>query len=76
MFIHAGKPEVFPRNEHVDVHVRTVTMAVGENAPDAAKGEYVEIREFIKSSGLYGHGIVLPALQVKDLVCALGRVTE
>lgn len=76
MFVAEGNKATFPRNEHVDIHVRTVTLAVGNDAPDPAKGKYLEIREFIKASGLYGQGIVIPLLQAKDLRCALDQVAQ
>ena len=60
-----GKTVKFPRNEHVEIHVRTVTLG---------HHEYVEIREFIKNGEIYGHGVVLPVNQIKDLKVALERV--
>lgn len=73
MAFHQYKQTVkFPRNEHVDIHVRTVTL--NSDAP-SAQVECVEVREFIKEGEVYGHGIVIPLLSVKDLVVALQQVT-
>jgi hypothetical protein len=67
-----GETVKFPRNEHVDIHVREVTL--NAEAPSGAV-DCIEIREFIKEGEVYGHGIVLPASSVKDLQIALQRLT-
>ena len=61
----------FPRNEHVDIHVRAVTLEPESENPT----ECIEIREFLKEGEVYGHGLVLPRTTVKDLCLALQRVT-
>lgn len=63
----------FPRNEHVDIVVRPVTL--NADAPADAL-EYVEIREFIKASGTWGHGIVVPRNLLPDLKISLERMEE
>lgn len=73
-FANALRTEKFPRDEHVDIHVRQV--ALNSSAPPSARLPVVEIREFIKESGVYGHGIILPLNSVSDLVTALGRVSK
>lgn len=69
-----GKIVKFPRNDDVDIHVRVVTL----NADDQSdkQVEVVEIREFIKTGEVYGHGIVIPCREVADLQIALTRVLE
>lgn len=67
-----GQTVKFPRNEHVDIHVRAVTL--NTDVP-SAQVECVEVREFIKEGEIYGHGLVLPRNAVKDLLLALQRVT-
>lgn len=67
-----GQTVKFPRNEHVEVHVRVVTL--NADAPESERRDYVEIREFIRNGEVYGHGIVLPVNQVADLKIALDRV--
>lgn len=67
-----GKSVSFPRNDHVDIHVRTVTL--NADSPSNAV-EMIDIREFIKSGEIYGHGLVIPRNEVKDLKVALDRVT-
>lgn len=65
-----GEHAKFPRDEHVEIHVRKVTLdAEGPKPVDC-----VEIREFIKAGEVYGHGLVLPVAQSKDLVAALDRL--
>lgn len=66
-----GETVKFPRNEHVDIHVRAVTL--NAEAP-TEQVECIEIREFIKEGEVYGHGLVLPMTAVKDLSLALQRV--
>ena len=61
----------FPRNEHVDIVVRPVTL--NADAPSDSL-EYIEIREYIKASGTWGHGIVVPFGVMPDLKIALERV--
>lgn len=51
-----GKTRRFQRNESVEIHVREVTLL--PNTDD--ERSYIEIREYIASSELYGHGVVLP----------------
>lgn len=67
-----GQTVKFPRNEHVEIHVREVTL--NADAPESARKSYVEIREFIRNGEVYGHGIVLPVNLVSDLKVALDRV--
>jgi hypothetical protein len=68
-----GASAKFPRNEHVEIHVRKVDL--NADAPSQAV-PCVEIREYIKSGEVYGHGIVLPAALIKDLKIALDRVIQ
>lgn len=65
-----GRVLKFPRNEHVDILIREIVFA-----PDTDDEKpYVEIREYLKGPGIYGHGILLPDLQVPDLVQKLGML--
>lgn len=73
-FTEVIRTEKFPRNEHVDIHVRTLVL--NADAPEADRVSAVEIREYIKEGEVYGHGLVLPAREVKDLIQALGRVSR
>lgn len=66
-----GETVVVPRNEHVDLHVRTVTLAA--ESP-TLQVDCVEVREYLKESELYGNGLVLPINLVPDLKIALDRV--
>lgn len=63
-----GETATFPRDEHVDIRVREITL------DDSV--QCVEIREWIKSGEVYGHGIVLPFKSIRDLKIALDRVSE
>lgn len=65
-----GKTVKFPRNEHVDIHVRPVILGVDSETPV----ECVEVREFLKEGEVYGNGIVLPKTAINDLILALQRV--
>lgn len=67
-----GKTVSFPRDEDVDIHVRQVTL----NADDIEERQehVLEIREWIKSGEVYGHGIVLPRRTSRDLLNALERI--
>jgi hypothetical protein len=56
-----GASKKVPRNEHVDIVVRRVTVNPGI---ESERQEYVEIREFIKSGEVYGHGILIPLNQI------------
>lgn len=67
-----GQTISVPRNEHVDIHVRRVTL--NANAPVERHVEMVEVREFLKAGEVYGHGIVIPLREVSDLKIALDRV--
>ena len=71
-FVQYGALEKFPRDEHVDIHVREITL--GADAPTAQKVEFVEIREFIKSGEVYGHGLLIPKRELRDLKVALERL--
>jgi hypothetical protein len=73
-FAKTGKPEKFPRDEHVDIVVQPVTL--NADAPEGSRVETIEIREFLKEPGVYGHGLVLPRLAARDLHVALGRLLE
>lgn len=66
-----GETVVVPRNEHVDLHVRTVTLAA--ESP-TLQVECVEVREFLKEGEMYGNGIVFPLALAQDLKVALDRV--
>lgn len=66
-----GQTVKFPRNEHIDIHVREVILDAEDTRFPA-----VEIREFIKAGEVYGHGIVLPRHSVKDLLVALDQVSQ
>lgn len=68
------KPAVFPRNEHVDIHVRRGIL--NPDAPESERVEVLDIREFIKSGEIYGHGLVLPLRNKADLVTALDQATR
>lgn len=63
-------PSKFPVDEHVDIHVSQVVL--DEDAE--TETPVVEIREFLKEPGLYGHGIVIPMKSVRDLRVALERL--
>lgn len=67
-----GETLVVPRNEHVDLHVRQVTL--NANAPTAKQVEAVEIREFIKAPEVYGHGLVFPGTSLDGVIKALQKV--
>ena len=69
-----GKIVKFPRNEDVDIHVREVTL--NADGPEEKQVQSVEIREYIKSGEVYGHGLVLPAHCVRDLRVALDRISQ
>jgi hypothetical protein len=71
-FTQYGETVKIPRDEHVDVHVRRVTL--NANAPSERQVEMVEIREFIKSGEIYGHGVVIPVREIADLKIALDQV--
>jgi hypothetical protein len=64
----------FPRNEHVEVHVRRVVL--NNDAPEAERVDAIEIREFIKAGEVYGHGLVIPAQNDTDLIHAIEKVME
>jgi hypothetical protein len=65
-----GKLVKFARNEDVDIHVRKVTLD-----PEGTKPvECVEIREFLKGGEVYGHGLVIPVSQAKDLNAAFSQL--
>jgi hypothetical protein len=66
--------EKFPRDEHVEIHVRTVTL--NADAPPSAHVPVIEIREYLKEPELYGHGIVIPLTAVKDLLVAIKRLDQ
>jgi hypothetical protein len=68
-----GDTVKFPRNEHVDIHVREVTL--NPEVP-TKQVDCIEIREFIKEGEVYGHGIVLPLSSVRDLEVALKRLQK
>lgn len=57
----------FPRNEHVEIHVREVTLLPG--TPD--EKNYVDVREFILNGSVYGNGILLPVGLIQLLTPAL-----
>lgn len=61
-----GKTTKFPRDEHVDIHVRLVDLDADAEVPFP----HVEIREYIRDTEAYGHGLVLPVTAFKDLVAA------
>lgn len=67
-----GKTVKFPRNEHVDIHVREVFL--NPDAPEAKQVQAIEIREWIKSGELYGHGLVIDRKNASDLRVALDRI--
>ena len=69
-----GATVKFPRNEHVEIHVRPLTL--NADAPAQNHVEAVEIREYIVSGETYGHGLVLPRASVRDLLVALNKVIE
>lgn len=69
-----GKTVKFPRNEDVEIHVRQVTL--NADGPEKKQANCVEIREFLKEGEVYGHGIVIPAREVRDLLVALDKVVE
>lgn len=66
-----GETVVVPRNEHVDLHVRTVTLAA---ETPTLRVDCIEVREFLKETEIYGNGIVVPLSLVPDLRVALDRV--
>lgn len=63
-----------PLNEHVDIHV--MRLVINPDAGPSKRLDAVEIRQYIKESEVYGHGIVVPAREVKDLVVALNKILE
>lgn len=63
-----GETVTFPRDEYVDIRVREITL------DDSV--QCVDIREWIKSGEVYGHGLVLPFKSIRDLKIALDRVSE
>lgn len=69
-----GKTVKFPRNEDVDIHVREVTL--NANAEPEKQVDTVEIREFIKDGEVYGHGLVIPAYAIPDLIRALQSLSH
>lgn len=68
-----GETVKIPRNEHVDIHVRAVTLNADE--AETEQVECIEVREFIKDGEVYGHGLVIPCHTVKDLALAFQRVS-
>lgn len=71
-FHEIGKTVTFPRNEHVNIVVRTVML--NTDAPTEHWLEYLEIREFIRASETFGNGVLIPIGQVDDLLVAIDRV--
>ena len=67
-----GKMVKFPRNEHVDIHVREVTL--NAEAPVERQAECIEFREWIRSGEVYGHGLVVDRRNLSDLRVALERL--
>lgn len=66
-FSKIGKVEKFDRNESVQIHVRELTLL-----PDTDDAKhYIEIREFIKTSSLYGHGVVLPKGLAREIATTI-----
>lgn len=66
-----GETVVIPRNEHVDLHVREVTLAA---ETPTLRVECVEVREYLKEGEVYGNGLVIPTSLVGELKVALDRV--
>lgn len=73
-FQHVLRTEKFPRDEHVEIHVREVVL--NADAPSSAHVPVVEIREYLKEPEIYGHGLVIPTTAAKDLVTALQRIAK
>jgi hypothetical protein len=69
-----GRTTKFPRDEHVDIVVREVLL--NADAPESARVPTIEIREYIKSSEMFGHGLVIPARSTRDLQVALDLITR
>lgn len=67
-----GETVKIPRDENVEIHVRAVTLLA--DLPEERHVNLVEIREFIKSGEIYGHGIVIPEREIADLKVALDQV--
>lgn len=66
-FTKFGKTKKIPRSKDVELHVRQVTLL-----PDSDDSRpYIEIREYIKTTGIYGHGIVIPLGLVDQVVAAV-----
>lgn len=71
-FHKVGRVEKFPRDEHVDIEVREITL--NAEAPESAHVSTIEIREFLREPQIYGHGLVLPVTNIPDLKVALERL--
>ena len=67
-----GKTAKFPRDEHVEIHVREVTL--NASAPASAQVQMVDIREFIREGEVYGHGVLIPIQVIPDLDVALDQL--
>lgn len=67
-FIEHGKTIKFDRSKNVEIHVRETTLLPGT---DDAK-QYIEIREFLQSSEMYGNGIIIPLELAGEAYLALG----
>lgn len=70
-----GRSQIFPRSETVDIHVRELTLT-GVAGDKVTEREYIEVREYIKPSEVYGHGIVIPRDRLTDLQTALYNLTR
>lgn len=67
-----GETIKIPRSDHVEIHVRKVVL--NPDLPEERQVKMVEIREYIVSGGIYGHGVIIPEREVADLRVALDRL--
>lgn len=73
-FVKVLSEEKFPRSEDVDIHVRRVLL--NADGVESRQADCIEIREWIKSGEVYGHGIVIPTREWKELKVAGDRVAR
>ena len=63
-----------PLNEHVDLHINR--LVINPDAGPSQRFEAVEVRQYIKESASFGHGVTIPAREVKDVALALQKILE
>lgn len=67
-----GETVVVPRNEHIDLYVRQVTLNAA--APTSKHVHAIEIREFIKAPEVFGHGLVFPEESLDGVIKGLQKL--